>query len=177
MFKNTPKSIQNAIAISIVVIVVALGSIACGFAWRSLSSEVLNLQVANNNLQVQASLSKGQPEVAKAKVATDVSKDLVVGIKESVAAERKQMTTELLTAIESVQGSYCANQLKPLTKKINAIEAKSVLPPETEKALETAGKNLQEASDSLEKIEQEVEQEIKENKKPEKTSETEEESN
>ncbi len=160
MFNNIPKPLITALSICLVCFGGGITAIGIGFAFKSLSSENIDLQIANENIKVSAKLNETKAKQEKVKLAADISSHLVGGIKRSVEEERKLLKQELLTEIVSVQGSYCSNQLMPLKEKIEAIEARSALPLETEEALLTVEKTLEDTSESLEELEKETEEEI-----------------
>ena len=162
MFDNISKPVQVGIAISMVIVVSGLTAIFGSFAWRSLTSEEINLQIANENSKASARLNQANLKVEKAKLVTDISHELVGGVEERIEQERSILKQELLAEIQSVQGSYCSNQLSPLKEKIEAIEARSVLGAETEKVLEKAKETLADASAELEASLAETEEEIEE---------------
>ncbi|MDJ0689232.1 MAG: hypothetical protein QNJ41_12050 [Xenococcaceae cyanobacterium MO_188.B32] len=160
MFNSLPRPLQIGLAISLSTFGFGLTAIMIGFGWKSLSSDNVDLQIVNENLKVSAKLNEAKLVTKKAKEATDISKELLETIDKDVE-EYKKFKAELLTEVQSIKGSYCTNQLQPLTEKIEAIESKPVISEGTEKTLEKVQASLEDAETSFEKLEQETEQEIK----------------
>jgi len=132
-----------------------------GFAWKSLSSDNIDLQIVNENLKVSAKLNEAKLVTQKAKEATDISKEIVESVNEDVE-EYNKLRTELIAEVQSIKSSYCVRKAEPLKQKIEEIEAKVVVSEETEKTLKKVQESLTDAENSLEKLEQEAKESIKE---------------
>ena len=144
MLDNLPRPLQVSLAISLSTICFGLTTIAMGFAWKSLSSENIDLQIVNENLRVSAKLNEAKLVTKKAKEATDISKELVESVNKDVE-QYKEFKEKLTKEVRSIKNSHCATQLKPLKEKIESIEVQPVISPRTEKTLEKVQATLEDA--------------------------------
>lgn len=160
MFSGIPKPIQNAIAISITAFFSGVTFVTCAFAWKSLDSDAIDLQVANENLKITANLKGTQVPLNKVKSANEISKGVVAGLEEQ-AKQTDALRKDLLAEVNRLGNSpYCGTNLDLITEKLSAIEQSLVVQPETKQALEIVGTSLEEATEDIVKLKEETKEQI-----------------